>query len=114
MADEQQDSSKKDPTEKEGGGTIDKIIMGAIIGTAIGSAIGMSMAPKKGKEMRKIISKEAEEVGTLTKETTFGFLRLAKKFLGLLFRKLRKQAAARRMKEIPDESESAEHEETRS
>jgi gas vesicle protein len=73
----------EEPQDKKS--ALDKIIMGAIIGTAIGSALGASMAPKPGKETREVIkgklfkvSKEAEEVGSLTKETLGGFFRLAK------------------------------------
>lgn len=57
---------------------LDKIVMGAIIGTAIGASVGASMAPKPGKETRELIKKEAADVGKLTKETTSGFLKLAK------------------------------------
>jgi len=37
----------------------DRLIMGAIIGGAIGSVLGMGLAPKKGKETRKIIGQKA-------------------------------------------------------
>jgi len=40
---------------------VDKIIMGVIIGGAIGSVLGVSMAPKKGKETREIITNKAKE-----------------------------------------------------
>ena len=83
---------------------VDKIIMGAIIGTAVGSAVGMSVAPKKGKDTRQAIkdktqdlSGDLKEVGTLTKETTFGFLKLAKR---LIFGKKKPP-----MKKIPHEAE---------
>jgi len=45
---------------------VDKLIMGAIIGVAVGSVVGMAVAPKKGKETRKMIAekgKEAYEIG---------------------------------------------------
>lgn len=58
---------------------MDKVVMGAIIGTAIGSAIGVSMAPKKGKETRKIVKSKSKEVLSLTKETTSGIWKIAKR-----------------------------------
>lgn len=36
-------------------GSLEKIIMTAIVGAAIGSVIGVSVAPNKGKETRKNI-----------------------------------------------------------
>lgn len=57
MKNSQDDNSKK----KKKGGIFDKIMMGAIIGGAIGSVLGMSIAPKKGKNTRKILKKGAQE-----------------------------------------------------
>jgi gas vesicle protein len=74
---------------------VDKMIMGAIIGTAIGSAIGVTMAPKKGNEMRD-----------LAKETGTGVFKVAKKLWGRLFKKNKKQALhSEEMKAIPHEME---------
>lgn len=41
---------------------IDKIIMGAIIGGAIGSVIGVTLAPKSGKETRKMLKEKGKDV----------------------------------------------------
>ena len=43
-------------------GAFDKIVMGAIIGGAIGSVLGMGIAPKKGKETRKILQNAAKSL----------------------------------------------------
>ena len=93
----------EEPQDKKS--TLDKIVMGAIIGTAIGSALGASMAPKTGKETREVlkgklftVSKEAEEVTTLTKETIGGLFRLAK---NLVFGRPKKKEEEVQMKKIP-------------
>jgi gas vesicle protein len=98
--------AKEDDKNKS---VVDKIIMGAIIGTAVGSAVGMSMAPKKGKDTREAIkskthdlSGELKEVGTLTRETTTGILKLAKR---LIFGKKKPKAQKPDMKQIPHEPE---------
>lgn len=90
----------KNPENKPEKSTLDKIVMGAIIGTAIGSAIGMTMAPKKGKETRKIVKGEAKEVLDLTKETAMGLFSLAKKLIFGGKGKLHEN-----LKQIPDESQ---------
>lgn len=41
---------------------IDKLIMGAIIGGAIGSVIGVTLAPKSGKETRKMLKEKGKDV----------------------------------------------------
>ncbi len=92
--------------------TVDKVIMGAIIGTAVGSVIGLTVAPKKGKETRKILRKRAknfvdedvQELGKLAKETTVGLGRLAKRLL-------KKKQDTSEMKEIPTEEIPTETEE---
>ena len=42
--------------------SIDKLVMGAIIGGAIGSVLGMALAPRKGKETRKILKEKGKEL----------------------------------------------------
>ena|SRR3990167_4391976 len=74
------DNSDQQP-EEEKESTMDKVVMGAIIGTAIGSAIGISMAPKKGKETRKIVKSKSKDVLNLTKETGFGIWKIAKRLI---------------------------------
>lgn len=86
--------------------TLDKIIMGAIIGTAVGSAVGLTLAPKKGKETREILTEKGKEAGSYAKETGFGFLRLGKVILKrFLFGKKRAKTPSETMKELPDEME---------
>ena len=101
------DDSKKSKKKKQG--SIDRVVMGAIIGTAIGSAIGMSVAPKKGSETREALKKKSlelnddlKEVGTLTKETTFGLLKLVKNLLFSAKPKTEKTDPAL-MRQIPTE-----------
>jgi gas vesicle protein len=72
---------------------LDKVIMGAIIGTAIGSAVGISMAPKKGSEMREA-----------AKEKSSGFFKSAKNLLRR-FLGSSKKMDAEGMKELPNEME---------
>ena len=51
--------------EKEGKkekGKMDKLVMGAIMGVAIGSVVGMTVAPKSGKETRKLIINKEEKL----------------------------------------------------
>ena len=106
-------SKKDDPPRKKG--TIEKIIMGAIIGTAVGSVIGLTVAPKKGKDTRnflkkkfknrnELIDEDVKEIGKLTKETATGLFSIAKKLLQ------KKQAAVpprskKGLKKIPNEME---------
>ena len=45
------------PAKKQSG--LDKILMGMVVGGAIGSVIGVGLAPKKGSETRKEVSKKA-------------------------------------------------------
>lgn len=74
---------------------IDKMIMGAIIGTAIGSAVGVTMAPKKGNEMRDL----AKEKGT-------GVFKGVKNLWKRLFKKEKKSPFnSEDMKELPNEME---------
>ena len=83
---------KKEDLPRKKKGTIEKIIMGAIIGTAVGSVIGLTVAPQKGKKTRSFLKKKFEkrnefidedvkEIGKLTKETATGLLSIAKKLL---------------------------------
>ena len=74
--------------------TLDKVIMGAIIGTAIGSAVGMTLAPKRGSEMREV----AKETGT-------GVFNVAQKIFSRFFKKNKKGMNAKNMKSIPNEME---------
>lgn len=55
-------AEKDDKNKKKGvGKALDKIFMGAIIGGAIGSVLGMSLAPKKGKDTRKLIKEKTQD-----------------------------------------------------
>lgn len=47
--------------EQKKKGTIDKVLMGAIIGGAIGSVLGATIAPKKGEETRQDIKDAAKK-----------------------------------------------------
>jgi len=51
---------------------IEKVVMGAIIGTAVGSVIGLTVAPKKGEEIKKLTKETITGVGTLMKNFIFG------------------------------------------
>jgi gas vesicle protein len=51
---------KKEEQKKHRG--LDKIVMGMILGGAIGSVLGIGLAPKKGSDTRKLISKKASEL----------------------------------------------------
>ena len=99
-------AKEENNNEKKHKGTVDKIVMGAIIGTAIGSVLGMTVAPKKGSETRKMISNKTEdikEVSKIGKETAVGFFKIAKR---LLFGKKKTQAKPPLgMKKIPNEME---------
>lgn len=109
---------KKEEKKK---GTMDKLVMGAIIGTAIGSVIGMTVAPKKGEDTRQylkdkykhrdeLIPKEdINEIKKLTKETVVGVGTLVKNFI---FRRKKKGESVtdenrehHSMKKIPLETE---------
>lgn len=54
--------------EKQSGGNLDKIVMGVILGGAIGSVLGLTLAPRKGKDTRKIIKEKGGEMLTKGKE----------------------------------------------
>lgn len=41
---------------------VDKLVMGMIIGGAVGSVLGMAIAPKSGKENRKMMKEKAIEL----------------------------------------------------
>lgn len=96
-------------------GTIEKIVMGAIIGTAIGSVVGLSMAPKSGKETREFLkekyeaNKDLEEAKKLTRETFSGIGRMLKKLIfGGKSQKSSSHDAGREhrpLREIPNEGE---------
>lgn len=51
---------KKENKEKKQGG-LDKILLGIVLGGAIGSVLGIGLAPKKGSDTRKLISKKANQ-----------------------------------------------------
>jgi gas vesicle protein len=110
---------KKEEAKKKG--TMDKLVMGAIIGTAIGSVIGMTVAPKKGEATRQYIKdkyknrdelipkEEINEIKKLTKETVVGVGSLVKNFIFGRKKKVSPAADENRehhsMKKIPLESE---------
>lgn len=48
------------PKKKKG--RLDRWVMGILVGSAIGSVIGMALAPKSGKETRKIIKDKSKEI----------------------------------------------------
>ncbi|MBI5413227.1 YtxH domain-containing protein [Candidatus Peregrinibacteria bacterium] len=54
--------------EKQSGGHLDKIVMGVILGGAIGSVLGLTLAPRKGKETRKMIKEKGGEILNKGKE----------------------------------------------
>lgn len=47
---------------------VDKLVMGMIIGGAVGSVLGMAIAPKSGKENRKMMKEKAEEIKSRAEE----------------------------------------------
>jgi hypothetical protein len=57
----------KNQESSKGGGKkrtskrLDKIFMGMIVGGAVGSILGVTLAPKPGKEIRKIIAARGKE-----------------------------------------------------
>lgn len=53
---------------------VDKIVMGAIIGGAIGSVLGITLAPKAGKETRKIIAEKTKSAYNKSKEAGGKFM----------------------------------------
>jgi gas vesicle protein len=53
----QEESGQKKEKSK-----VDKLVMGAIMGVAIGSVVGMTIAPKSGKETRKLIMEKEEKI----------------------------------------------------
>jgi gas vesicle protein len=59
-----------DTNEKKGKirWTFDKLVMGAIVGGAIGSVLGMAIAPRKGKDTRKILKEKGKEAYQKGKE----------------------------------------------
>lgn len=59
----QEESTLEESTQEGGKSTkMEKLVMGAILGVAIGSVLGMTIAPKKGKETRKLIAGEGKKV----------------------------------------------------
>jgi gas vesicle protein len=52
-------------------GHLDKILMGVVVGGAIGSVLGVSLAPKKGSETRKDISKYTNQAIKTTRRSAF-------------------------------------------
>lgn len=59
---QQEAEQKAEQDQKKKKGRVEKLVMGAIVGAAVGSVIGMSIAPKKGKETRKLIEDKGKEV----------------------------------------------------
>lgn len=49
---------------------VDKLIMGLIVGGAVGSVLGIALAPKSGKDTRKILKKKAGELSGEVREKT--------------------------------------------
>ena len=41
-------------------GRLDKILLGVVVGGAVGSILGVTLAPKSGKETRKIIGQKGK------------------------------------------------------
>lgn len=41
--------------------TLDKLLLGVVIGGAVGSILGVTLAPKSGKETRKMISQKSSQ-----------------------------------------------------
>jgi len=41
--------------------TLDKLLLGVVIGGAVGSILGVTLAPKSGKETRKMISQKSSK-----------------------------------------------------
>lgn len=62
-------SDQNNPEKKKGKlrWALDKLVMGAIIGGAIGSVLGMALAPRKGKETRKILKEKGKELAESAK-----------------------------------------------
>lgn len=52
---------EQNPDKKKKGGTFEKIVMSVIIGGAIGSVLGVTLAPKSGKETRKMITQKSSQ-----------------------------------------------------
>lgn len=40
---------------------LDKILLGVVVGGAVGSILGLTLAPKSGKETRKIIGEKSRD-----------------------------------------------------
>jgi len=57
----------------------EKIILGTTLGVVAGAAAGVLLAPKSGKETRKIIGKKAKEVAAKGKEIAIQGKKLAQK-----------------------------------
>lgn len=53
---------------KKSGGT-GKMFMGIAIGSAVGAAAALLLAPKSGRQMRKQLKQEADELGSRARET---------------------------------------------
>jgi len=41
---------------------LDKVLLGVVVGGAVGSILGLTLAPKSGKETRKIIEENSKKV----------------------------------------------------
>lgn len=50
------------PQQPKKQSNLDKILMGVVLGGAIGSVLGVGLAPKKGADTRKDISKQANKI----------------------------------------------------
>ena len=55
-------SNNMDKNKKKKQGTMDKVIFGLLIGGAIGSVLGLTVAPDKGKKVRKKIKKGSDDM----------------------------------------------------
>lgn len=75
------DLTPEQNTEKKKGGALEKVVMGVIIGGAIGSVLGVTLAPKSGKQTRKIITQKSSQF-VKTHKKDFGDLWQSVKDLG--------------------------------
>lgn len=109
--------------KKNGNGAgkkLDRLIMGVILGGAIGSVLGLTLAPREGKETRKIIKEKGQELIEKGKEVSENFVRDHKEslagakyqlkkgrgFLRWLFgNKKTREPMPKSTLELPDESE---------
>ncbi len=53
---------------------LDKVLMGLVVGGAIGSVLGVGLAPKKGSETRKELSKHTGTVYKKARKSLFGMM----------------------------------------